>query len=180
MHLLTVPGINNSGPEHWQTRWEGIPGRVTRRFAPSSWDEPEAADWVAAVERDLADLGSDTIAVAHSMGCLAAAHVAATTGGFRGVVLVAPPDVDDPNFPADARGFDKVQPAPLRVPGLLLTSSNDFYGTPEAHRRLAAAWDVPHLELGALGHINSESGLGTWDDGWRLVTAFAAGTRRFG
>ena len=68
MHLLTVPGINNSGPEHWQTLWEQIPGRVTRRFAPSSWDEPEAADWVAAVERDLADLGPDTIVVSLQNG----------------------------------------------------------------------------------------------------------------
>ena len=178
MHLLTVPGIFDSGPDHWQTLWEQVPGRVTRRFAPSSWDEPEARDWVAAVERELADLGPDTLVVAHSMGCLASAHVAATTGGFRGVVLVAPPDLHDPAFPPEARGFEELVPAPLRVPGLLITSSDDHYGTPSAYARLAAAWDVPHLDLGPLGHINAESGLGAWDEGWRLVTAFAAGTRR--
>jgi predicted alpha/beta hydrolase family esterase len=176
MHLLTVPGIHNSGPGHWQTLWEQVPGRVARRFAPSSWDEPEAWDWVAAVERDLADLGPDTVVVAHSMGALAAAHVAATAGGFRGVVLVAPPDVDGPNFPTDALRFGELKPAPLLVPGLLLTSRDDHYGEPEAYARLAAAWDVPHLQLGALGHINAESGLGSWDQGWQLVTAFVAGT----
>jgi pimeloyl-ACP methyl ester carboxylesterase len=112
MHLLTVPGIHNSGPGHWQTRWEEVPGRVTRRFAPSSWDEPEAWDWVAAVERDLSDLGPDTVVVAHSMGCLAAAHVAATVGGFRGLVLVAPPDIDGPNFPCDARHPERAEARP--------------------------------------------------------------------
>src|SRR3954451_15884770 len=99
MHLLTVPGIHNSGPGHWQTRWEEVPGRVARRFAPSSWDEPEAWDWVAAVERDLADLGPDTVGVAHSMGALAGAPAAATPSSWRTAwALWRPPT--SPRLPA--------------------------------------------------------------------------------
>jgi uncharacterized protein len=173
MHLLIVPGINDSGPAHWQTLWEQEHGG--HRFAPSSFDEPDAWDWVAAVERAAAALGPQTLVIAHSLGCLATAHVAATSAPFRGVVLVAPPDLDDPHFPADARRFAELTTAPLRVPGLLLDSSDDHYATSAGSRRMAGAWGVPDIDLGAVGHINAESGLGTWDEGWRLVTAFRAG-----
>jgi predicted alpha/beta hydrolase family esterase len=175
VQLLFVPGINDSGPAHWQTLWEKEHGG--RRFAPSSFDEPDAWDWVAAVERAAADLGPDTLVVAHSLGCLATAHVAATSAPFRGIILVAPPDLDDPHFPAGARRFAELTAAPLQVPGLLLHSSDDRYATTAGSRRMARAWGVADIGLGPLGHINTDSCLGTWDEGWRLVTAFRAGLR---
>ena len=173
MELLIVPGIYDSGPAHWQTLWEQAHGG--HRFRPSSFDEPDAWDWVAAIERAAGELGRDVLVVAHSLGCLATAYVAATSAPFRGAVLVAPPDLQDPHFPADARRFDELTATPLRVPGLLLHSCDDPYSTPAGSERMAAAWGVPALDLGPLGHINAESGLGSWDDGWRLVTAFRAG-----
>ncbi|MEG9472588.1 MAG: alpha/beta hydrolase [Sphingomonas sanguinis] len=33
------------------------------------------------------------------------------------------------------------------------------------------------VEVGALGHINGASGLGSWPEGRRLLTAFRSGTR---
>jgi predicted alpha/beta hydrolase family esterase len=113
--------------------------------------------------------------VAHSLGCLPAGHLAATADGVRGVVLVAPADPDGPAFPAEARAFAVLRPAPLRVPGLVVSSDDDPYATPEASARMAAGWGVPHLSVGARGHLNSASGLGVWEEGRRLVTAFAAG-----
>jgi hypothetical protein len=59
MRLLTVPGIFDSGPTHWQTLWEQEPERRCRRFEPASFDEPDAWDWVAAVELGVAELGRD-------------------------------------------------------------------------------------------------------------------------
>jgi predicted alpha/beta hydrolase family esterase len=173
VNLLIVPGIYDSGPAHWQTLWEREHGG--HRFRPASFDEPDAWDWVAAIEREAADLGPDTLVIAHSLGCLATAHVAATSPPFRGVVLVAPPDLADTNFPVDARRFEELTAAPLRVPGLLLYSSDDHYSTPASTQRMASAWGVPGIDLGRLGHVNAESGLGGWDEGWRLVTAFRAG-----
>jgi predicted alpha/beta hydrolase family esterase len=173
VELLIVPGLWNSGPSHWQTRWEQQHGG--RRFRPASFDEPDAWDWVAAIERAAAELGPDTLAIAHSMGCLATAHVAATSAPFRGVVLVAPPDLQDPNFPLEAQRFAELTAAPLRVPGLLLYSGDDHYATTTGSERMAAAWGVPAIDLGLLGHINADSGLGDWTEGWRLVTAFRAG-----
>jgi predicted alpha/beta hydrolase family esterase len=173
VQLLIVPGIYDSGPAHWQTLWEQRHGG--RRFRPASFDEPDAWDWVAAIDRAAAGLGPDTVVVAHSLGCLATAHVAATSAPFRGVVLVAPPDLEDPHFPTDARRFAELTAAPLRVPGLLLHSSDDPYANTAGNERMAAAWGVPRIDLGPLGHVNADSGLGPWDDGWRLVTAFRAG-----
>jgi predicted alpha/beta hydrolase family esterase len=175
MRLVIAPGIDNSGPEHWQTRWEGLPGADCVRFAPSSWEEPEASDWVEALRTAVAAAGPDCVVVAHSLGCWAAAHLAVTTGGMRGVVLVAPPDITAPTFPAAARGFDRLPRTPVRLPGLLVTSDDDSYATPEANVAMAAAWGVPHVSVGALGHLNAASGLGPWDEGRRLVTAFGAG-----
>ena len=45
MHLVIIPGIGGSGPTHWQTLWESD---GSTRIAPSSWDEPDLADWLAA------------------------------------------------------------------------------------------------------------------------------------
>jgi predicted alpha/beta hydrolase family esterase len=175
VQLLTVPGIDGSGPDHWQSRWEQLPERRCHRFAPSSWAEPEARDWVAAIERGVAESGPDTVVVAHSLGCLAAAQVAATGAGIRGVVLVSPPDIGGPAFPRAARGFEELEPVPLRVPGLVIASSDDPYCSPAAGVALASAWEVRRLEVGAVGHINEASGLGAWVPGWQLVQAFLAG-----
>jgi predicted alpha/beta hydrolase family esterase len=175
MRLVTVPGIHGSGPGHWQTRWERLPDADCVRIAPASWDEPDAQDWVTAVRRAVGAAGPDCVVVAHSLGCLPAAHVAATIGGMRGVVLVAPPDPSGPSFPAAARGFAELGPAPLRVPGLVISSDDDPYATPGASRQLAGASSLPHVSVGAHGHLNEGSGLGTWPEGRRLVTAFAAG-----
>ena len=40
---------------------------------------------------------------------------------------------------------------------------------------MAAAWGSPRIDVGPLGHINSGSGLGRWDQGFDLLTAFVAG-----
>ena len=47
---IVLPGIFNSGPAHWQTRWEEQhPDWV--RFEPTSWDAPDLDDWLAALDR---------------------------------------------------------------------------------------------------------------------------------
>jgi predicted alpha/beta hydrolase family esterase len=76
MRLLTVPGIFDSGPTHWLTLWEQEPERRCRRFEPASFDEPDAWDWVAAVERGVAELGGTATAITTSVP-LAPAHVTA-------------------------------------------------------------------------------------------------------
>jgi predicted alpha/beta hydrolase family esterase len=44
-------------------------------------------------------------------------------------------------------------------------------------QQLAGAWGVPRIGAGRLGHINSSSGIGRWDFGRALFTAFTAGLK---
>jgi predicted alpha/beta hydrolase family esterase len=176
MQILTVPGIDGSGPRHWQTLWEQREGSGCTRFSPSSWSRPEAGDWLEAVRRGVQQLGPDVLVVAHSLGCLPVAHLAARELTCRGVVLVAPPDVHGPAFPRVAVGFADLATAPSQVPALVISSSDDPYCTPAAASRLAARWRAEQVDLGPHGHLNESAGLGRWDVGWNLVRDFAEKT----
>jgi predicted alpha/beta hydrolase family esterase len=37
--ILIVPGVNGSGPDHWQTRWERKLS-TARRVEQADWDSP--------------------------------------------------------------------------------------------------------------------------------------------
>lgn len=176
MRFVMVPGIDGSGDDHWQSLWERDLGAAAGRFEPSSWSEPDLADWCDALDRCVpADRPS--LLIAHSLGCLAVTHWASTRGhrAARGAVLVAPPDPTGPRFPGAAVTFTRPAVARLPIPGLVIRSDDDPYATPEATGRLAGGWGVPTVSVGAAGHLNSASGLGGWPAGWALVTAFRAG-----
>jgi predicted alpha/beta hydrolase family esterase len=178
MQFLIVPGIDGSGPEHWQSRWEDEWGSSASRIAPSSWTQPDLADWCHALDRAAADQrAAGVVLVAHSLGCLAAGRwLSRAQPGVRGAFLVAPPDPAGPNFPAAAApSFTTFEAAPLTVPGLVVGSDDDPYCTPLATRRLAEAWGTGLEGVGAAGHINTASGIGAWAAGQALLTAFIAG-----
>jgi hypothetical protein len=178
MYFVIVPGINGSGPGHWQSIWQDAWGPSASRVGPSSWDEPDLADWCQALDRAVRQTRpAEVLLVAHSLGCLAAGHwLRQARPGIRGAFLVAPPDADGPNFPAaEAPSFTTLQTAPLTVPGLVVSSDNDLYCTPEAAQRLAGGWGAGQVSIGAAGHINTASGQGAWETGRALLDAFTAG-----
>ncbi|MGW0200875.1 RBBP9/YdeN family alpha/beta hydrolase [Nonomuraea sp. NPDC003201] len=88
---------------------------------------------------------------------------------FGIALLLAPPDNAGPNFPAEAPTFTAVEATPLHVPGLVVSSDDDPYCSPEVASRLAAGWRLHHVSVGSAGHINSASGLGRWDSGRELL-----------
>lgn len=180
MHFVIVPGIDGSGPDHWQSRWEDEWGASATRIAPASWTEPDLTDWCHALDRAAArHRAGEAVLVTHSLGCLAAGYwLSRTQHGVRGAFLVAPPDAAGPNFPAaEAPSFTTFEAAPLTAPALVVSSDDDPYCTPESARRLAAGWGAGHVSVGAAGHINTASGVGTWEAGRALLTAFTAGLR---
>ena len=48
--ILNVPGLNNSGPAHWQTRWERSHDGI-RRAELGLWDQPRRNQWATALDR---------------------------------------------------------------------------------------------------------------------------------
>lgn len=170
MRLVMVPGIDGSDAEHWQTRWECAGGGD--RIAPASWTEPDLTDWTNAISTAVGSR-QDAVLVAHSLGCLAVARWLGEPGHTaRAVLLVAPPDPTAPTFPASAAPtFADFDPRPLAVPGLVVTSTDDPYCTPEAARELSERWRLRRIDVGPHGHLNSASNLGNWPRGRALLNA---------
>ena len=180
MHFVTIPGIGGSGKKHWQSIWEAQWGPCASRILVTSWTSPDLDDWCDAIDQAVRQATSqDVVLVAHSLGCLAAARWTQNRrADILGLFLVAPPDRDGAIFPlADAPTFAKPAERALDVPGLIVFSDNDPYCAPNVAARLSDNWAVPRINAGSLGHINSASGLGRWDGGHAMLTAFTAGLR---
>lgn len=167
--VLILPGIGNSGPAHWQSLWEAADPAFIR-VQQKDWDNPVCADWVANLEQAVRGAGPDTVLVAHSLACLTVAHWSARPHSpIKGALLVAVPDPQGPAFPAEASGFVQTPKAAFDFPSILVTSSDDPYGSPDHARRLAEYWGSQVVEIGARGHINASSGLGHWPEGLALL-----------
>ena len=52
-HYFIVPGLGNSGPEHWQTYFEES-GANFFRIRQEEWDAPSCTDWVEAIDKAIA------------------------------------------------------------------------------------------------------------------------------
>ncbi|MFJ4160728.1 RBBP9/YdeN family alpha/beta hydrolase [Microbacterium testaceum] len=173
---VIVPGIGGSDDAHWQTRWEQQWGDETAvRIEPGSWSQPHLQDWVGAIARAFEAVRSrcdGVVLITHSLGCWAAAEWL-QQGNHRhprGALLVAPPDPTDEAFPADAAPtFLSVAAHPLRCPSVVVASTNDPYCDLRVAEELARSWGSDLQVAGALGHLNSASGLGEWPAGREVL-----------
>src|SRR3981081_3385479 len=171
--ILTLPGLGNSGPDHWQTLWEAERDDC-RRVDLGDWDKPHRNTWVNKLNLAILRAGRPVVLVAHSLGCLVAAwwgkyEHPATDGPVVGALLVAPPEVDF--FPLDDRltKFAPTPEEPLPFPSILAASRNDKYMGFRRARGLAKTWGSWFADAGDAGHINAESGLGDWPFGKFLL-----------
>ena len=115
--------------------------------------------------------GPDVVLVAHSLACLAVAHWAATKpdSPIKAALLVAIPNSKDPNFPVEARGFSETPIEPFSFRSTVVVSDDDPYGSPEHAEQLAVACGSRVVHIGNRGHINANSGLGPWPEGYDLL-----------
>lgn len=173
--VLLLPGWQSSGPGHWQILWsQSHPDWQVVEFG--DWQHPDPQAWRQALAAAIGACPSPPLLIAHSLGCLAAAGLLAEAGAppIAAVLLVAPPDPGRPDTPAPLRPFHPVPRAPLGVPGKLLLSSDDPYASEAFALELARVWGLEPLRLGAMGHINADSGLGHWPQGLALAEALLA------
>lgn len=167
---LILPGLHNSDPRHWQSRWETQDDTLLR-VIQSDWTAPHCADWIARLDQALALSEADTFFVAHSAGCALVAHwaVGGSSRCVRGALLVAPSDPEAPGFPSGPTGFAPIPMLRLRFPSIVVASSNDPYVTLSRAKTFATAWGSEFVMIGEAGHINSASGLGNWEEGLTLL-----------
>jgi predicted alpha/beta hydrolase family esterase len=167
--VLIVPGWGDSGPEHWQTLWEQAnPG--FRRVAQRDWEHPIKTEWVETLGREIRAAGRPVVVIAHSLGCIAVVHCAGAGAlPVRAALLVAPPDVEDPDFPPVIEGFAPVPRARLPFPSVVVASRNDPFAAFEQSRGLAEAWGSRFVDAGRSGHVNPDAGFGPWPLGETLL-----------
>ncbi|MDX2201592.1 MAG: alpha/beta hydrolase [Hyphomicrobiaceae bacterium] len=174
LDILFVPGWGNSGPYHWQSRWQARL-KTARRVDLASWDAPVKAEWVA---RLVAAVGTSTrpvLLVAHSLGVLAVAHAAPLlpAGRVAGAFLVGLPDAETQALPeAIDKAFAPLPRTALPFPSVLVHSATDPYCTPARAVEFAQVWGAEPADAGDAGHINAASGHGPWPEGLLRLATF--------
>lgn len=172
--VLILPGHGNSGTGHWQTEWERMHPECVR-VMQSDWESPNCADWFERLEDVVANHPGDVVLAAHSLGCLLVAHWAERTAHrikIKGALLVAPPDPQGAAFPSQSLNFSAYVGQKFSFPSVVVASTNDLYGSFEFATQCAHAWGSALVDVGDRGHINSDSGLGAWPEGWALLAGW--------
>lgn len=164
--VLVLPGWQDSGPGHWQSRWEALHG--FERVQQSDWMWPRRGDWMARLDEVLLADPRPALLAAHSLGCqLVAAWAAHSrhTARVHGALLAAPPDTTREDTPPQLAGWRPIARQRLPFAALVLYSEDDPFCAPDQARAMAADWGAPAHSLGAAGHINADTGLGDWPQG---------------
>lgn len=171
--ILTVPGLNGSGPSHWQTLWEQSRPDTTR-VELGMWATPHRNSWVTKLDQAICQARWPVVLAAHSLGCLAVAWWAGLSGQpygwpVAGALLVAPADVDRETAPDSLKAFAPSPSTILPFPSILVASSDDPWIEIGHARNLASAWGSHFVDAGEQGHLNATSGIGWWEEGQKLL-----------
>lgn len=169
IQVIHVPGLGNSGPEHWQSIWQrNDPTSI--RVLQSDWDNPVCIDWVESLQNVISTVkDKEIILVAHSLGCLTVAHWAQQhTAAIKGALLVAPPEVEINVSLQEILDFAPLPKSRLPFRSILVASSDDDYLTIERAEYMADTWGSEFVNAGAIGHINTYSNIGSWPQGIEL------------
>ena len=168
--VLLLPGWLDSGPTHWQSRWEAL--HADRRVQQDDWQWPKRGDWMARLDEVILESELPAVLVAHSLGCqLVAAWAAhsAHTARVKAALLVAVPDTERDDMPPNLFNWRPIVRERLPFASLMVISSDDPYGSPERAAQLASDWGSASFSIGDRGHINGDSGLADWPQGRALL-----------
>lgn len=154
--FVLVPGLYDSGPEHWQTHWQQrFP--FWKRITLGRWNDPYIELWISALRRLLVQAQRPVILVGHSFGALASCCVSQEMPDkIGGLMLVAP--AEPSRFEVDG----VIPECPLGVPSVVVASHNDPLLSFSRAMHWSSQWQAELVDLGHAGHINAEAGFGSW------------------
>lgn len=164
--ILFVPGMGDSGPEHWQTRWESRLSSA-RRVVQDDWKKPQRQAWADRVAETVNATARPVVLVAHSLGVPTVINaIPKFTADVRGALFVAPPDLQNRKLkPKSLKTFGPYPRDPLPFPSITIASRTDPHSDFAVSEDIAAAWGSLFIDAGEAGHINAESGYGPWPEG---------------
>jgi len=172
--ILTIPGIGGSGIEHWHTHWEEELENI-QRVEQADWDNPELQLWADTLNSYVENSNEKIILVAHSLACSLVAYWASNyeTNTIKAALLVSPADVNSADHtPEEVRNFAPISTETLPFKSIVVASDNDPYVAIDRAKYFAKSWGSHFINYGSHGHINADSGLGSWQDGKDLVAQF--------
>ncbi|MAZ82456.1 MAG: alpha/beta hydrolase [Hoeflea sp.] len=171
--ILIVPGFKNSGPDHWQTRWEKKLSSA-RRVEQAEWTKPVVEDWTKTLADAVNRAERPVVIIAHSLGVATFVQaVPQFEKKIAGAFLVAPPEVANPAIrPKHLMTFGPYPEEPLPCPSIVIASRNDSFGSFEHAGDMANAWGSLFIDAGHSGHIDAASGHGPWPEGTMVFAKF--------
>ncbi len=165
-----MPGLFDSGPDHWQSHWEAA-YPTAERVHQLDWERPTLGEWTASLAEAVRQRPG-AVLVGHSLGCALIAHLAQISGGrgIGGALLVAPAEVNR-NGPAGRllEGFSPMPLPRLPFPSTVAASRDDPFVEIGRAEVFARSWGARFVDLGRAGHINVDSGHGPWPEGRALL-----------
>jgi predicted alpha/beta hydrolase family esterase len=127
MKIFTVPGLYNSGPEHWQTHWEQEFGFT--RIEQQNWDTPVCSEWLSTIDKAVTQhLLHEVILIGHSLACCTIVRWAQQYNRIiKGALLVGPSDEDAPSYPPGTSGFAPMPLYKLSFPSIVVARKSPAF-----------------------------------------------------
>lgn len=170
--ILLVPPWENASAKHWMRVWQRKYPRFLR-IEQQDWMTPSRNEWVKTLDEYICEQTKPVILVAHSLGTITVAHWATEYNRpIAGAFLVAPPDVERADTPAEIKNFAPVPLIKFNFPSVVAASENDNYISLSRAEFFAGKWRSQFINVGAAGHINAKSGHGEWQQGEHLLREF--------
>ncbi|CAH0995394.1 hypothetical protein EMA8858_01515 [Emticicia aquatica] len=169
-NYFILPGLGNSGANHWQTHFENL-GDNFKRINQQEWDAPYCDDWLETIDKTLAEYDlENVILIGHSLACTTIAHWAKKYNKtIKGALLVAPSDIENPVYTFPATGFTPIPLEKIKFKTIVVASSNDEWVSLERAKFFAENWGSEFINIGDAGHINADAGYGEWNFGLEIL-----------
>ncbi|MBD8349205.1 RBBP9/YdeN family alpha/beta hydrolase [Dysgonomonas sp. HGC4] len=169
-NYFIVPGLGNSGPDHWQTFFEKSGDNFTR-IEQQGWDAPNCHEWIKNIDDVVSKYDLSTvILIGHSLGCITIAHWAKQSGKkIKGALLVAPSDIESPFYTFTSSGFTPISLEKINFNTIVVASTNDPWVSMKRVELFTKSWGSTLINIGDAGHINAASGYGEWQEGLEIL-----------
>lgn len=169
--VIILPGRGGSDEHHWQSHWKKLYSDFLW-LRQEEWDHPRCEDWLNVLNAAIQQAGKPVILIAHSLSVSLVAHWATRfTGNVAGALLVAPSDVESPDYLPGTEGFAPQPDQKLPFPSIVVASTNDPKVTFARAEKFAQSWGSNFVNAGEHGHMGSADRLQEWPFGQQQLAA---------